>query len=179
VAAASIVAVLVAVRIATADDHGHTTSPPKTSPRSTQGGRAPASANPRAKRLARASDILLLPADGTRTLISVPGLGRFKARCPKSDRIVTSFSSKSGQAVAVVVDDGQSRARHAFVNPGKTLRLGDLARSTTLQHWQLAEISEAFSSVAVVSIASSPARAIGNPGCAVSAYVLGPTQLGR
>jgi hypothetical protein len=172
------VALVAVVRIATADGGGRRSAAPE----AVTAGRAPRDVA-RAERarqapVAKSADILLLPADKTRILLIVPRLGRFTARCPGSNRLTTTFVSKSGATAQLVVDDGRSRLRAAFVDSGRRVRLRAAGR-VTMQRWQFAQISEGYHSVAVVSIASSPARAIGNPGCAVSAYALGPTRRQR
>jgi hypothetical protein len=119
----------------------------------------------------------VLPADGNRPLITVAGLGRFSVRCRSQHRFRTTFRSTADETVFVTADPGGAPPRAAVVDPGKRFRLA-ASGPAAMQRWQLTSLNEAFSSVTVVSISSSPPYG-SNPTCAVSAYAVGPTKQRR
>jgi hypothetical protein len=120
----------------------------------------------------------VLPVDGNRPLITVAGLGRFSVRCRSQHRLQTTLRSTVNETVFVTVDEGGARPRAAVVDPGKRFQLATSGGAATTQRWQIARINDAFTSVALVFVASSPPYG-SNPTCAVSAYAVGPTKQPR
>jgi hypothetical protein len=167
-AAIAVVAVIVVQvsRSADADDHpaGTTASPVR-----------PAAASSSATTRSTVAAKFVLSADKTQTLLVLAGIGRFTVSCPADRKLRGTFRSTANESMQAVVQRGGSAPRSAFINPGKSWAFPASPGSTTTQRWQFARINEAFSEVALVFVASSPAFG-GNPGCAISAYAIGPTR---
>jgi hypothetical protein len=121
---------------------------------------------------------LLVPADRHKRLITVPVLGRFSVRCGARTRLGGVFTSTANEGMWVTVEPSEGQPRSALVEPGKRFAFPPSHGSTTTQRWQFARINEAFSSVALVFVSSSPAYPH-LPACAISAYAFGPTRQPR
>jgi hypothetical protein len=116
---------------------------------------------------------------GPSQLMDVAGIGRFVVDCRSQHRLVTTFRSSTDETIFLTVDRGGARPRSAVVDPGKRFVLPAAPGHTATQRWQLAGISEAGSSVALVFISSNPAYGRRELACAISAYAIGPTEQPR
>jgi hypothetical protein len=163
--AAGITALALGTGVNDGDGAASPTQRPATVPGSAAKAGAPA---------ARANGEFVLAGDRARRLLAVPGLGRFRVRCPAKKGLRGAFTSSSKVTLEVAIDRGNAPHKSAFVDPGKRLALPASRGYTTTQRWQFAEVTEATAKVTVVFIASTPTS--GGRDCVASAYALGPTQ---